>query len=127
MDPALISEFRRDGWAVIPHVVDEVVISEARRALSGIYPTYEQLERSPGEYAWAADGQFGGLRLWPVDVRMLDLLPLHDAVVAIAEVLTGSGDLRLLRAGYQAKYGNTVDYTQVLHFDYPNHQPCRAR
>jgi hypothetical protein len=121
VDPALISTFRRDGWVVIPHAVDETVITEARRALGGIYPTYDQLERSPGEYPWAADGQFGGLRLWPVDVVPLDLLPLHDAVVAIAQALAGSDDLRLLRAGYQAKYGGTVDYTQVLHFDYPNH------
>jgi ectoine hydroxylase-related dioxygenase (phytanoyl-CoA dioxygenase family) len=121
VDPALISKFRRDGWAVIPHALDDKIIGEARRALSGIYPTYEQLERSPREYAWVTDGQFGGLRLWPVDVLFLDLLPLHDAVVAVAEALVGSDDLRLLRAGYQAKYGSTVDYTQVLHFDYPNH------
>jgi hypothetical protein len=121
VDPALISTFRRDGWVVIPHAVDETVITEARRALGGIYPTYDQLERSPGEYPWAVDGQFGGLRLWPVDVLLLDLLPLHDAVVAIAQALAGRDDLRLLRAGYQAKYGGTVDYTQVLHLDYPNH------
>jgi hypothetical protein len=121
MDPALISAFRRDGWVVIPGAVDEAVISEARRALGGIYPAYDQLERSPGEYPWATNGQFGGLRLWPAGVLLLDLLPLDDAVVSIAEALVDSDDLRLLRAGYQAKYGSTVDYNQVLHVDYPNH------
>jgi hypothetical protein len=121
MDPALVSRFGRDGWVVIPDAVDERAISEARQALSGIYPTYDQLERSPGQYPWSRDGQFGGLRLWPVDVLPLDLLPLRQAVVTVAEILAGGSDLRLLRAGYQAKYGSTVDYTQVLHFDYPNH------
>jgi ectoine hydroxylase-related dioxygenase (phytanoyl-CoA dioxygenase family) len=121
VDPALVSQFSRDGWVVIPHAVDETVIGEARRALRDVYPTYDQLERSPRQYPWAADGQFGGLRLWPVDVVLLDLLPLHESVAAMAEALVGSDDVRLLRAGYQAKYGSTVDYTQVLHVDYPNH------
>lgn len=121
MDEALVSKFRRDGWVVIPHAIDETAISAARRALGGMYPAYDQLERSPGDYPWVMEGQFGGLRMWPVDVLLLDLLPLDDAFVTIAAALAGSGDLRLLRAGYQAKYGNTVDYTQVLHVDYPNH------
>lgn len=121
MDPALLSRFHRDGWVHIPDAVGDKVISEARHALGGFYPTYDEIERSPEAYPWASDGQFGGLRLWPVDVLPLDLLPLDEAIVTIAQSLTSSEDVRLLRAAYQIKYGGTVDYTQVLHFDYPNH------
>jgi hypothetical protein len=121
VNSALISKFRRDGWVVIPQAVDDEIIRTARRALSGAYPTYDKFERSPQEYPWVNDGQFGGLRPWPVDDLFLDLLPLHTSLSGVAETLAGSDDVRLLRAAYQAKYGSTVDYTQVLHFDYPNH------
>ncbi len=36
-------------------------------------------------------------------------------------MLLGTTDIRLLRAGFQAKYAGAADYEQVLHFDYPNH------
>jgi hypothetical protein len=64
VDPVLMSKFRRDGWVVIPHAVDETAIAEVCRLLGGVYPAYDRLERSPEKYPWATDGQFGGLRLW---------------------------------------------------------------
>ena len=121
MDSALISSFQRDGWVLVPDAVEKKLIDDAREALRTFYPSYDELDRSPDDYPWVTDGQFGGLRLWPVDDLSLDLLPLNEVIVTIAESLAGSTDLRLLRAGYQVKYGGTVDYTQVLHFDYPNH------
>jgi ectoine hydroxylase-related dioxygenase (phytanoyl-CoA dioxygenase family) len=121
MGESVGDEFATHGWVLVPDVIDTDNIAAARRSLQRIFPTYEEFNAAPAKYSWAADGQFGGLRLWPLDELGLDLLPLDPRLVEIAEGLIGSHDIRLLRAGYQAKDAGTVDFEQVHHYDYPNH------
>jgi hypothetical protein len=109
------------GWTLIPGTVDPGTLEQVRASLDRVYPSEDQLYSNPESFAWVSDGQFGGLKLWPLDDPVLDLLPVDDRVVAVAEELLGTRDIRLLRAGYQAKYAGTVDFAQVLHYDYPNH------
>jgi len=115
------SEFAAHGWAFVPDVLDSETLAEARRRLAAIYPSEEELRSSPDRHQWVADGQFGGLRMWPIGDLLLDLLPVDERIRVVAEQVLGSSDIRLLRAGYQAKYAGTVDFEQVLHYDYPNH------
>lgn len=75
----------------------------------------------PSKFSALAGDQFAGLRLWPTGVPALDDLPLSPVFVDIARDLTGSSDVRFVRGGYQAKYTDAADYTQVLDCDYPNH------
>lgn len=121
MEPELIDRFATHGWVVVPDVLDAANIDAANKSLGRIYPSAAELRAAPESYDWIRDGQFGGVRLWPVDDVLLDLLPLDARIVAIAESLMGTTDIRLLRAGYQAKYAGAADYAQVLHYDYPNH------
>ena len=115
------AHFRTHGWVVVSDVIDRVTVATARERLAAIYPSEGDVDADPVRHAWVADGQFGGLRFWPVDDLMLDLLPLDPRLLGFVGELLGPGDVRLLRAGYQAKYAGTVDFDQVHHVDYPNH------
>lgn len=121
MDRASLEEFAVHGWTVIPAVIDAATVSQVRSALDRIYPSAEAVGSDPAAHAWVAEGQFGGLKTWPLDDLVLDLLPVDERIVTVAEILLGTSEIQLLRAGYQAKYGGTVDFDQVLHYDYPNH------
>jgi hypothetical protein len=121
MDRALAEHFAAHGWVLIPDAVDPTAIDAVRGALGGVYPTFGEFQSDPVAHSSLADGQFGGLRLWPLNNALLDAVPFDDRLVSIAETLMRTSDLRLLRAGYQAKYAATVDFNQVLHYDYPNH------
>lgn len=122
MDERLTARFLADGWVLIRDAVDVDTVKAVQERLQGVFPTEDEFRAAPDRYPWASDGQFGGLRLWPIDDRTLDLLPLDMRVVAVAEHLLQASDIRLRRAGYQAKYAGTVDFTQVLHYDYQNHR-----
>jgi ectoine hydroxylase-related dioxygenase (phytanoyl-CoA dioxygenase family) len=121
MDPSLIQRFALHGWALFPDVIDRPTVNILRERLRVVHPPFEEFRADQERWAELADGQFGGLRLWPLDDVTLDLVPVDSSLVALAERLIGTTDLRLLRAGYQAKYARTVDFDQVLHYDYPNH------
>lgn len=121
MDAVALAHFRTHGWVLLPDVLDVAALDAARRSLAAVYPSAEGFAAAPDDHAWVGDGPFGGVRLLPVDDVVLDLLPLHPALVVVARELLGTSDVRLLRAGYQAKYAGAADYDQVLHFDYPNH------
>jgi ectoine hydroxylase-related dioxygenase (phytanoyl-CoA dioxygenase family) len=121
MERDLANHFSMHGWVLVPDVIDAATVALLRQRLAAIYPTFGEYSADPEGFADLADGQFGGLRLWPVDDVELDLMPLEPRLVALARALVGSTELRLLRAGYQAKYAQTADFDQVLHFDYPNH------
>lgn len=121
MDSSLVEHFAVHGWAVFPDVVDTATLSRAMERLQLLYPSFDAYHANPERYPELADGQFGGVRLWPVDDLELDLLSLNAGLVALAQELIGKRDIRLLRGGYQAKYAGTVDFDQVLHYDYPNH------
>lgn len=114
-------EFAAHGWTLLPGVIDAGTQDRVGAALAEVYPSEAQVRSDPGAHRWVADGQFGGLRLWPLDDLALDLLPTDERIVTVAEELLGSSDIRLVRAGYQAKYAGTADFDQPLHFDYPNH------
>ncbi len=120
MDDAL-THFASHGWAPFPEVFDGKSVEEVRQRLGAMYPTFEQFQSERSRYADLADGQVGGLKMWPLDDLVLDLVPLDARLVGLAETLLRTRDLRLLRAAYQAKYAQTVDFDQVLHYDYPNH------
>jgi ectoine hydroxylase-related dioxygenase (phytanoyl-CoA dioxygenase family) len=114
-------EFASHGWTLVPDVIDAATVKEVQDALNRVYPTEDQLRAEPAAHSWVADGQFGGLRLWPLDDLLLDLLPVDHRIVAVVQQLMGTTQIQLLRAGYQAKYAGTADFDQVLHYDYPNH------
>jgi Phytanoyl-CoA dioxygenase (PhyH) len=113
--------FRRHGWILLPRVFDADDLGAVIEAIDSLYPTGDAYADHPANYADLAGDQFAGVRWWPLADAVLDDLVVSPQLVGIARALIGDEDLRLLRAGYWAKYTGAADYTQVLHYDYPNH------
>jgi Phytanoyl-CoA dioxygenase (PhyH) len=65
--------------------------------------------------------QFAGLKEFPFADQALNLLALHPAIIALAEDLIGTRDVRLYQAETFAKYTGVTQYDQPFHADYTNH------
>lgn len=112
--------YRQRGWVVLPDFLEpdlEVLIDDLRR----IFPRPEDYWANPERFPELQGGQFDSVRTIPTGVSRLDLLPFDERVQQIAEQVTESTDLRLMRGGYQAKFTGAADFEQILHRDYTNH------
>ena len=65
--------------------------------------------------------QFAGLKEFPFADQTLNLLALHPAIIAVAEALLRTRDVRLYQAETFAKYTGVTQYDQPFHADYTNH------
>lgn len=65
--------------------------------------------------------QFAGLKEFPHPDQTLNLLALHPAIIAVAEDLLRTRDVRLYQAETFAKYAGVTQYDQPFHADYTNH------
>src|SRR5262245_48512946 len=108
----VLGSYRRTGWTVVDRVVSADALRDVVSALDEIYPTGEAYAADPTAYGWVAGGAFAGLRWWPTGVAVLDDLVVDDRIVAIAEQVLRSTDIRLLRGAYQAKYTGAAGYAQ---------------
>lgn len=134
-----IREFEKHGWVLIRNLLQPEEIEAAYPGLFSIYPTPEAFHagdadfRPEGHLAIAdrADNkgsdprfrpmQFAGLKEFPFHDQTLNLLALHPAIIAVAESLLKSRDVRLYQAETFAKYSGVVQYDQPFHVDYKNH------
>src|SRR5215469_3147286 len=143
--PVHIDHFRRHGWVLIENLVDRAEIDAAHKGLFEIYPTPEDFHagKDPRERAYR-DGsdsplnqggdprfrplQFAGLKEFPFADQTLNLLALHPAIIAVAEEVLATRDVRLYQAETFAKYTGVTQYDQPFHADYTNHTmlPPRA-
>lgn len=113
--------FAGHGWVLVPDACGPEVVAAAVGELDHWYPSGAAYAAHPDGFPDLAGGPFAGLRLWPTGAPVLDDLVVAEPFVALARHLIGSDGVRLLRAGFQAKYTGAADYEQVLHYDYPNH------
>ncbi|MBV9045446.1 MAG: phytanoyl-CoA dioxygenase family protein [Alphaproteobacteria bacterium] len=141
-----VAHFETHGWGLIERLLTPQEIDAALPGLFDIYPTPEQFHgnatdpRSAGFRA-NADApansgseprfrplQFAGLKEFPFGDVTLNLLPLHPAIIAVAEDLLRTRDVRLYQAETFAKYTGVTQYDQPFHADYTNHTmlPPRA-
>ena len=135
---AHVEHFERHGWVLIERLLSEAEIDAAHPGLFQLYPTPEQFHAGgdpraaafiAGADAPANQGddprfrplQFAGLQEFPFPDLALDLLPLHPAVIAVAEDLLHTRDVRLYQAETFAKYSGVTQYDQPFHADYTNH------
>jgi hypothetical protein len=127
MSDLVTTELRRsweeDGWLVLASAVPEAELAAAQVALTRLFP-------SPEEMAASRDGD--GLERWrtwdatwpefPFRSRSLNHLVVSDTMIALAQDLLGTDDVRMYLAIVSAKYaGQPSDYNQLLHADFPNH------
>ena len=145
-DAAHIEHFERHGWVLIERLLTEDEIEAAWPGLFRLYPTPEAFHAGApdpridpfraGANAPANQGdegrfrplQFAGLKEFPFADQTLNRLALHPAIIAAAEDLLRTRDVRLYQAETFAKYSGVTQYDQPFHADYTNHTmlPPRA-
>ena len=134
-----VEHFERHGWVLIDGLLDAAEIEAARPGLFQLYPTPERFHAGQadpridafraGADAAANQGtdprfrplQFAGLKEFPFADQTLNQLPLHPAIIAVAEDLLKTRDVRLYQAETFAKYTGVTQYDQPFHTDYTNH------
>jgi hypothetical protein len=136
---AQIEHFNRHGWVLIERLLSEAEIDAAHPGLFAIYPRPEDFHAGApdprikafrdGAGAPANQGddprfrplQFVGLKEFPFADQTLNRLALHPAIIATAEALLRTRDVRLYQAETFAKYTGVTQYDQPFHVDYTNH------
>ncbi|HEY2885719.1 MAG TPA: phytanoyl-CoA dioxygenase family protein [Rhizomicrobium sp.] len=141
-----LAHFTRHGWVLIEHLLTASEIDAALPALFELYPTPETFHAGasdPRSAAYRADAQapenagdearfrplqFVGLKEFPFTQQILNRLALHPSIMAVAEDLLQTRDVRLYQAETFAKYTGVTQYAQPFHADYTNHTmlPPRA-
>lgn len=117
----IFKRLKEEGWVLVEGILSEGDLSDLKAAIWAYYPSVEEYESNPEKYSWLQGDQFAGLFSFPFSDLCLNNLPTHPAIVEFAETALGFYDIRLLRAGLQAKFAGAADYEQVFHYDYPNH------
>lgn len=137
--PSDVEHFERHGWVLIDRLLGEDEIAAAQKGLFAIYPTPEAFHGGAGDsrigaFRRGADEpanqgsdarfrplQFAGLQEFPFADQTLNLLAVHPAIIAVAEDLLRTHDVRLYQAETFAKYTGVTQYDQPFHADYTNH------
>jgi hypothetical protein len=143
---AHVEHFERHGWVLIPSLLAEAEIDAAHPGLFELYPRPEEFHAGVADprgevFRHGADApanqgddprfrpqQFVGLKEFPHPDQTLNLLALHPAIIAVAEDVLRTRDVRLYQAETFAKYSGVTQYDQPFHVDYTNHTmlPPRA-
>src|SRR5579871_4114005 len=140
---AHVEHFERHGWVLIERLLSETEIGEALPGLFELYPSVEQFHaggdaRSAPFQAEAASPanrgedprfrplQFAGLKEFPFTDLALNRLPLHPAIIAVAEDLLRTRDGRfrqiqlfLFLSDVTAEHGPTRIVSRTLTDDTP--------
>lgn len=134
-----IDHFNRHGWVLIERLLAEAEIDAAHPGLFDLYPTPEIFHADTNDPRNAAYRkragapenagqdprfrplQFVGLKEFPFADQVLNWLALHPAIIALAEDLLATRDVRLYQAETFAKYTGVTQYDQPFHTDYTNH------
>ncbi|HEY1619092.1 MAG TPA: hypothetical protein VGG25_15835 [Streptosporangiaceae bacterium] len=126
MDVSLAAvAWRRDGFAVLPGYLAGPELEAARHALPAVYPSAGEYHAAPGRgrsERYAGD-EFGGIITFPFPAVPLSRLVVHDKLVALAEAIFETSDLRVYASELWAKYSGAARYEQEHHRDYLNHTP----
>ncbi|MEM8924638.1 MAG: phytanoyl-CoA dioxygenase family protein [Actinomycetota bacterium] len=114
--------FERDGFVVLPAYLDATELSPATSDLAEVFPTanefHDDLEPTRNE---RYRDEFGGITNFPFPSPELSVLAVHPSLIALAEALLMTSDLRVYSIEAWAKYTGAADYDQPLHRDYLNH------
>ena len=118
------TRWERTGWCVAEGVIPEDLLTSVRSVLGRYYPTAEEFaaDVDPERNRPLRTESHAVVYRYPFESGVLNRLVLHDSLVAIAETLLDSTDLRLYQGLLTAKYSNGApDDNQLLHADYGNH------
>ena len=118
-----VASWEEHGFVLLPGYVPLHELGPAQRELALLFPTPEEFHDSidePRNAKYRGD-EFAGITNFPFVSVELSLLAVHPRLIALAETLLGTADLRLYAAEAWAKYTGAADYDQWHHRDYLNH------
>jgi len=117
--------WRRDGFVVLPGYLDGPELTAAQHDLGLVYPSAEEYHAAPreGRNRLYTGDEFGGIIVFPFPTVALCRLVVHDKLIALAEEIFATGDIRVYAAELWAKYSGAASYEQEHHRDYLNHTP----
>ena len=98
--------WRRDGFVVLPGYLAGPELAAAQRDLAVVYPSAEEYHAAPAEgrnRAYTGD-EFGGVIPFPFATVALSRLVVHDKLIALAEAVFATSDIRIYAAELWAKY-----------------------
>jgi ectoine hydroxylase-related dioxygenase (phytanoyl-CoA dioxygenase family) len=117
----LLTQVREVGFAIVEGFLEPDELEAARAGLFEEFPTPERYFTDPAAHRALVESQFSGIKVAPYRSWELNRLAFHPDLVDAAERYCGSTDLQLYKIELWAKYGGGVDYDQVPHRDYGNH------
>lgn len=123
---AEVDHFHEHGYVVLECFLSAEDLAPAQAELPMLFPTPEEFhsDADPERNARFRNvSPFAGIDPFPYDAVEWSLLTVHPKLVAFAEAVLESDDIRLYEAHNWAKYGAATDYNQGLHRDYRNHTP----
>jgi Phytanoyl-CoA dioxygenase (PhyH) len=123
--PEAAKAWRRDGFVVLPAYLAGPQLEAAQRDLADVYPTADEYHAAPdtGRNRAYTGNEFGGLVGFPFPSVALCRLVVCDKLLALAEAVFETTDIRVYEAELWAKYGGAASYEQEHHRDYLNHTP----
>lgn len=113
------------GFVVLPGFFDAADLAAARAGFGAMFPTADGYHASPNaeRHARYRDDEYGGLTAFPFESTEVCLLSVHPRLVALAESILETDDIRLYAAEAWAKFTGAAQYEQALHRDFFNHTP----
>lgn len=112
----------RDGFVVLPELIPDRDLESAREALTTLYPSQDEFHADPSAREYARlRSEFGGIVAFPFAAVELSLLSVHPKLIELAELLLGTGRVRVYSIEAWAKYAGAANYEQHHHRDYLNH------
>jgi hypothetical protein len=122
---AAAATWRRDGFVVLPGFLEGPDLRAAQLDLGSAYPSAEEYHSAPSkarDQRYIGD-EYGGILEFPFPTVALCRVVVHDKLVAFAEAVFGTDDIRVYSAELWAKYSGAATYEQEHHRDYLNHTP----
>jgi hypothetical protein len=114
--------WREDGFVVLRGHLSADELQPAILELGSMFPTVDGFHDGTDERRTTfTEDEFSGIRSFPFDSVEWGLLAVHPKIVACAEMLLATDDIRLYSAEAWAKYSGAANYEQELHRDYLNH------
>src|SRR5215831_9955478 len=117
--------WRRDGFVVLQGYLDGLDLEAAQRDLATVYPSADEYHAAPDvvrNRVYSGD-EFGGIVAFPFPTVSLCGIVVHDKLIALAEAIFETEDIRIYAAELWAKYSGAASYEQEHHRDYLNHTP----
>lgn len=121
--PAAVAQWVEHGYAFLPGYLTADEVAAAQSTLPRLFPTVDEFhdDVDPERNAIYREGQQTGIVAFPYIGEELGLLATHPKLVALAEAILETDDVRLYGCEAWAKYSGAVDYEQDLHRDLVGH------